>query len=131
MSLGAKEAHGTLAIHRGAVEESQDTTYLVVEFFLGIFAAADGLLVGVGHVVAVVSIGLAHFKAIGPCAKLHIEPVLYGFIGIVPATPVAHNHAIELPIALAYAVAKYLVVAVVLVVIEVVRDRKSTSLNSS
>ena len=127
MALAAQESIPALAVHRGAEEEAQHPPHLVVELLFRQFALPDKLFVGIGHVVAVVGIGLAHCQSVGPCAKLHVEPVQHGLHGVVRATPVGHHHAIVAPVAFQYLVEHDVVVAVVLPPVEVVSTHDAPS----
>ena len=120
MALRAEEADGLVAFHRRTEEEPQHTAHLIVEFLGGVAAFEDGLLVGIGEVVVVVGIGLAHRQTVGPCAELEVETVLDGFIGIVTAAPVGDDDTVEAPVVLQNLVEHRGIMAVVLVLIEVV-----------
>ena len=88
MALGTEETVGLLAVHRGAVEQAQHTTHLVVEFLRGVTPFADSLLVGCCQMVAVVGIGSTHGQSVSPRAKLQVQSVADGLVSVVTATPV-------------------------------------------
>ena len=120
VSLGAEEALRLVAVHGGTIEQAQHAAHLLVELAGGVLALLDERLVGLGHVVEVIGIGLAHGQPVGPGAELEVEPVDDGLLGVVAAAPVADDNAVELPLALEYLVERGGVMAVVLVLIEVV-----------
>ena len=120
MAFGAEEAEGTVTVHRSTIEQAQHATHLVVQLLRGVTALTDGLLVGSSQVVGVVGIGLAHRQTVRPRAKLKVETVADGLVGVVTAAPVADNHPVEAPVVLQYLVEHRGVMAVVLVLIQVV-----------
>ena len=120
MVLRAEESERFLALHRRTVEKSQQPSHLLIEFLHRVPTLLDALLIGIGQVVAVVGIGLAHRQTVGPGAEFQVEPVLHSLVGIVAATPVTDHHAIEAPVLLQNLVEHDIIVAVVLVLIEVI-----------
>ena len=120
VGLAAQEAVAALAGHGGAVVQAQHATHLVVELAGGVLAAHDAGAVGHGHVIHVVGVLGPGAQAVGPRAKLHVETVFHSLVGIVSAAPVAHHHAVVVPLALEQVDEQVAVVAVVLVAVEVV-----------
>ena len=120
MSVGTEEAVRTMAVHRGAIEESQHATHLLVELTCGVFAFLYGLQIGTGEIIAVVGVGGAPAQSVGPGAELHVESVPHSLVGVVGSTPVAHHHSVEVPVVLQNLVQGVMVMAVVLVAIQVV-----------
>ena len=120
MALRTKESVGLVLSHRCAEEEAEHTAHLVVEFFRGVTALADGLFVGIGEVVVVVGVGLAHRQSVGPGAELQVKTISDGLIRVVATTPVRNHDTIESPVLFEDLVEHDFVVAVVLVLIEVV-----------
>ena len=123
--IGAEEAVRAVAVHRGAEVETQDTAHFLVEFLRAVLSLVDGFEVGLREEVVVVGVGCAHSEAVGPCSEFEVEAVLHRLIKVVTAAPVAHYHAVELPVVFQYLVQQPLVVAVVFVLIEVVGSHYS------
>ena len=109
-----------MAAHGGAIEEAEHTAHLLVEFARAHLSLGDELLVGTSQIVGIVGIGGTHGEAIGPGAKLHVEAVGDGLLGVVATAPVADDHAVEAPVVLQDGVEHRGVMAVVLVVVEVI-----------
>ena len=120
MTVGAEETERLLALHRRAVEQTEQAAHLLVEFRRRVLSLLDSLLVGLGEIVTVVGIGLAHRQSVGPGAELQVESVPDGLVGIVAATPVADHHPVEAPVLLQDLVEHDIIVAIVLVFIEIV-----------
>ena len=77
-----------MTIHRRAIEQTEQSAHLLVEFLCGVLPFLDGLLIGISEVVTVVGVGLTHRQSVSPCAKLEVETILHSLIGIVTTTPV-------------------------------------------
>ena len=120
MVVGAQETMRAVAVHRRAIVEAEHAPHFVVELFRGVFAFVDALQIGVGKVVVVVGIAGPHRQSVGPRPELHVESVPDGLLRVVGSSPVAHHHAVKLPVAFQYLVECPLVMAVVLVLVEVV-----------
>ena len=120
MALRTEEAKGLLTVHRRTIEQSEHAAHLVVEFLRRVLTLLDQLLVGIGHKVEIIGIGLAHRQSVGPRTELQVESVLDGLFGVVTATPVGDDHTIVLPITLQDLVEHNIIVTIVLVLIEVV-----------
>ena len=69
---------------------------------------------------SVIGVAGAPGQTVGPAAKLHVQAVLDSHLGVVGTTPVAHHHAVILPVTLEYLIEGVLVLATVLVLIEVI-----------
>ena len=124
MRLAVDGAKATIAVHGGAIDETQDATHLVVEFLLPYLTFKNELAIGISHKVVVVGIGGAHREAIGPGAKFEVKAIVDGFLGALCATPVADDGAIEAPFTLEDLVHKVLVVAGMLTTEEVVASHQ-------
>ncbi len=120
MCLAAQEAAGTVVAHRGAEEQAQNAAHLVIEFAGSELAFLDQLLVRHCHEVSVIGVAGAPGQTVGPAAKLHVQAVLDSHLGVVGTTPVAHHHAVILPVTLEYLIEGVLVLATVLILIEVI-----------
>ena len=134
MTLGTEETNGFVALHRGAIEQTQHTTHFLIEFLRGIFSLLDGLFVGRCQIISIVGVRLAHRQTVSPRTELQVESIAYSLIGIVATSPVADYHTIEAPVLLQNLVEHNIIVAVVLVFIEVVGTHDSpctTLLHSS
>ena len=66
MRLRTEETEGALTIHRGAIEQTQHATHLLIEFLGGILEFPNQSLIGQGHIVIVVGIRHAHRQTIRP-----------------------------------------------------------------
>ena len=120
VSFRAKEAVGTLTVHRRAEVQSEHAAHLLVKFLGGIAAFLNGLLVGIGQIVVVVGVCGTHGQTVGPRTKLHVETVADSLIHVVTAAPVRNHHTVEAPLLLQYLVEQRLVVTVVLILIKVI-----------
>ena len=100
VAFRAKKAVVFVLSHCGSEEETQHAAHLVVKLFLTVFARLYALLVGIGQVISVVSLGFTCCKAVGPGAEFHIEAVLNSLIGIVRTAPVTYHYAVKLPVVL-------------------------------
>ena len=87
MLVGAEESVRLVRIHRGAVEEAQYAAHFLIQLLGGVFALLYSFYIRCGEVVIVVGIAGSPREAIGPGAKLHVKPILYGLVSIVGSTP--------------------------------------------
>ena len=120
MALRTEETKRLLTVHRRTIEQAEHAAHLVVEFLRRVLTLLDQLLVGIGHKVEIIGIGLAHRQSVGPGTELQVESVLDGLFGVVTAAPVGDDYTIVLPITLQDLVEHNVIVTVVLVLIEVV-----------
>ena len=120
MLVGAEESVRLVRIHRGTIEEAQYAAHFLIQLLGRIFALLYTFYIRCGEIVIVVGIAGSPRESVGPGAKLHVKPILYGLVGIVGSTPVAHHYAVKLPVALQYLIECPLVVAVVFILVQVV-----------
>ena len=120
MTLGAKEALGTVGIHGGAIEKTKHAAHLVVKSLGAILAFLYSLDVRYGQVIVIISILGALIKAVGPRTELHVKSVLHCLIRVMSTSPVTYHHTVKLPVALQDFVESPLIVAIMLVLIDVV-----------
>ena len=120
MSFRAERAVRTVSIHRSAVGEAQDASYLVVQFFCSDFAFTNQFQVRICQVIIVVSVAGSVGQSVGPASELHIESIGDGFLCVMNASPVRDDNTVETPFAFQYVVQEVLVMATVLILVQVV-----------
>ena len=120
VAVGAEEAIGLVSFHGRAIVQTKQTTHLVVEFLRGVLALTDALLIRIGEIIAVVSVGLAHRQTVSPGAELEVKSILHSLVSVVAASPVRDHHAVETPVLFQDLVEHDIIVAVVLAFVEIV-----------
>ena len=111
----------TIPVHGGTIEQAEHSANLLVQFLRAILALLDTLIIRKSQEITVISIAGTHGEAIGPGAKLHIQPIPDGLVGVMSTSPVTHHHSIEGPVTLQYLIQSPLVMTVVLILIQVIR----------
>ena len=60
MAFRAKETIGLLTVHRSAIEQTEQTAYLLIEFLRGEFAFFNQTFVGICQIIGVIGISCSH-----------------------------------------------------------------------
>ena len=120
MALRTEEAIWLVAVHRGAIEQTKDTTYFLVEFFHIVFTFLYKFLIGQSKVITIIGIGSPHGQTIGPRTELEVESIGDCLVGIMTSTPITDYHTIVTPILFQNLIQQNAIMTVVLVFIKVV-----------
>ena len=111
---GSHRAKRFLAVHGSAELQAQYAAHFVVEHAFGHLALADHIEEGACEIIVVVAEVAFGCQAVGIGAHLHVETVERGLAGVVGASPVSYDHAVETPVALENFVEHQVIVAGVL-----------------
>ena len=73
----------TMTIHRGAEEQAQYSSHLLIEFLGGVFPLANELFVSICQEITIVGVRLTHRQAVCPRSEFQVKSVFNGLNRIV------------------------------------------------
>ena len=109
-----------LRTHTCAEDETEDTTYFVVELLCCVLTLTEPLEIWVSHMIVSVTVACCTCETVCPGTHLDVETVENSLLIVAASAPVTYYNTVKAPLTLEDVHEELLVVAVELTIVEVI-----------